>query len=101
VKGVADVRGRACYVLEVADENNDPMIFWVDRTRLDILQSEFHSEQGAFQATYSDFRKIQGNLSLPHRVEIYQNRELLLVTTIQSVQVNSGLEDQYFNADQI
>ncbi len=101
VKAVADVRGRACYVLEVGDENTYPMIFWVDRETLDILQSEFQSEEGAFQATYSDFRIIQGNLSLPHHVEIYQNGELLSTATLQSVQINSGLADQYFDANQI
>ena len=101
VKAVAEVRGRACYVVEVADEGGGPMTFWVDRMTLDILQSDFSSQEGAFQATYSDFRNIRGRLSLPHHVEIFQNGELLSVISLQSVQVNSGLSDQYFNADAV
>ncbi len=101
VKGVAEIRGRACYVVEVAGETGGPMIFWVDRATLDILQSYFRSEEGAFQATYSDFRNIRGRLSLPYHVEIFQNGEQLSVINLQSVQVNSGLSDQYFSADAV
>ncbi len=101
VKAVAQVRGRSCYVVEAEDESGGPMIFWVDRVTLDILQSDFRSDEGAFQATFSDFRNIGGRLSLPYHVEIFQNGELLSVINLQSVQINSGLSDQYFNADSV
>ncbi|HXV28379.1 MAG TPA: hypothetical protein VD913_05365 [bacterium] len=101
MKATADIRGRPCYVIEIGDENTGPVIFWADQATLDILQSEYRSEEGVFQVTYSDHRRIQGNLSLPYRIEIYQDGRLLSVAVIQSVQINSGLQDAYFDPSQI
>ncbi|MBI5060226.1 hypothetical protein HZB60_10655 [candidate division KSB1 bacterium] len=68
--------------------------------RLIILEGSTTDKAGrSLHWVHSDFRKLGGDFSFPFKTEVYIDRELQSTTIVKSIEVNSGLTDDLFDAD--
>ncbi|MGD1048578.1 MAG: hypothetical protein ABR899_07500 [Candidatus Krumholzibacteriaceae bacterium] len=102
VIGSETIDGRACYVLSVLDASSDVAKLWIDQKDLSLLKMVGKEKEGeAMTALFSDFRKIVGDLDLAYKTELYSGGDLIMTTTITSVEINKGLADDLFDPDKV
>jgi outer membrane lipoprotein-sorting protein len=68
--------------------------------RLIILEGSTVDAAGrSLHWVHSDFRKIGNDFNFPFKTEVYVDRELQSTTLVKSIDVNTGLADDLFDAD--
>jgi len=103
VVGSEKIGGRDCYVVEVEDEEEFPFSrFWLDKKSLNIVKGESDAPSGEkMVGINSDFRKIKGDLEMPHKTEVYMEGRLISTTVVKSLEINKGLSDDLFDPDKV
>ena len=61
----------------------------------------FSSGGGSILISQSDFKKITGDFEWPYKTQTYIDGELVSVSEVKSVSVNSGLSDTFFDVDKV
>jgi outer membrane lipoprotein-sorting protein len=68
--------------------------------RLIILEGSTVNAAGRnLHWVHSDFRKVGRDFYFPFKTEVYVDRELQSTTVVRSIEVNTGLTDEVFDAD--
>ncbi len=103
-------RGRAVTVVGAASDERDRPAVWFDPeygvlrivTRERLPGVPGGSGDGAprvVDRTFSDHRPLAGGFHLPYRWEVFVDGHLLVLITVRSASVNTGLPDALFDPD--
>jgi len=100
LSGKESVGGRDCHVIDFsADESTQIKKLWLDSEDLMMVQVELPIPTGqSVRVLLSDFRPLQGEWKVPYKTEVFQNENIAATMTITSVEVNTGLSDDLFDA---
>ena len=97
------VGGRDCHVIDFSADDEAPLDkIWLDTEELLMIQAEVSAPNGKMmRILLSDFRPLEGEWKMPYKTEVFQNDKLMATMTMTSVDVNTGLSDDLFDADKI
>jgi outer membrane lipoprotein-sorting protein len=94
--------GRACYVLSVLDAGSDIARLWLDRKSYALVKLQGKPSEGeTMTAIFSDFETVPGLGELPHRSDVYSGPDLISTVIVKSIEVNTGLSDDLFDAEKV
>jgi outer membrane lipoprotein-sorting protein len=97
------VGNHECYVVHFKDAED--LLFrkiWLDKEKLFLVKGESQgAPDEAMKWIYSDFKPIRDDWELPYRTETYVNGQLMSVSTVKSIEVNTGLSEKLFNPDEV
>jgi len=100
--GSEKVGGRDCYVLAVLDKSSDFAKLWIDRKNYALLKIEGKkTDDETMVVLFSDFRKVPGGIEMAYKAEMYSDKDLISTVIMKSVEINTGLADDLFDADNV
>jgi len=101
--GREEISGRDCHVIDFGDDPKNPFSkMWLDSEELLTVQAEMSLPNDiTVRVVLSDFRELEGEWKMPYRTEIFQNGERAGTMAFTSVEVNTGLSDDLFDAGKI
>ncbi len=103
VVGEGEFAGKSCYILEINISEKDGIIekVWVDKKDLNTLKIEVTQDKKTIATVYSDFRKVFENITMPFKIETFEDGKLVHTMIFKEIKVNQGLSDDLFNVDKI
>jgi outer membrane lipoprotein-sorting protein len=105
--GEEKVADRNASVIEVKQDENSqagPGSFskvWIDTSDYCMLKAQSRTPNGIAESRFSDFRKVQGDFSMPFLHEVYMDGVLQSKSVTKSVKLNSGLSDDLFDGSKL
>jgi outer membrane lipoprotein-sorting protein len=100
ITGMENVSGKNCYVVEFTSGEKMPYTkMWIDENSLTMVKAE--TAGGSTAWVLSDFKKIKGGWETGYKIETFMNGKLASTATITSLETNTGLSDDLFNADKV
>lgn len=100
LSGVTEIRGHPAIELQLQTLEAQRMTLFLDARTFYGLKTEIlaESDQGTFltETYFSDFQFVKP-FHLPFRIETYVNQELKSVVRIESIHINPGIFDAYFD----
>jgi len=103
LSGKESVGGRDCHVIDFsADENAPIKRLWLDSKDLMMVQAEVSAPNGKMmRILMSDFRPLEGEWKIPYKTEVFEGEKIGATITVTSVDVNTGLSDDLFDAEKV
>lgn len=90
--GQEDVEGRAAFKLLVMGRRDEIYFVWVDAENHEVVKrTAYRTANGqrfAVDSYFKDFRKVAGDVMLPHRIEVRVGTRALHTTVFEKVEAN-------------
>jgi len=103
--GEEKVEGRNCAIVDFNEPEDSDNIFarlWVDKDDLVLVKGESRPIQDRkISWKYLDFRKVGGSWLMPYITQVFSDGELVSSSVVQSLKMNTGLNDAIFDASKI
>ena len=103
LSGKESVGGRDCHVIDFSADDEAPLDkIWLDTEELLMIQAEVSAPNGKMmRILMSDFRPLEGEWKMPYKTEVFEGEKIGATVTVTSVDVNTGLSDDLFDAEKV
>ena len=97
------VGGRDCHVIDFSADDEAPLDkIWLDTEELLMIQAEVSAPNGKMmRILMSDFQPLQGEWKIPYKTEVFEGEKIGATISVTSVDVNTGLSDDLFDAEKV
>jgi outer membrane lipoprotein-sorting protein len=98
------VDGRTCYLIDnTADRGAFFKRFWIDRLTYEMVRAETQgrSDKEPTSLSFSDFKSVGDITDLPYTIKVFSGSRPIAVTSVNRVDVNTGLSDRLFDPSTI
>jgi len=105
--GEEKVADRNAWVIEVKQDEKSPAgpepfsKVWIDTGNYWMLKAQSKMPNGIAESRFSDFRKVQGDFSMPFLHEVFIDGVLQSKSVTKSIKTNSGLSDDLFDTSKV
>lgn len=101
VSGLETIRGRECYVIEIAEEQGAPFRkLWLDVSSLVQVQADIVGPNGMHgKVEFSEFHEIAPGFEIPYITRTIAAGRVMSEVIVTSVQKDTGLDDSLFEPD--
>jgi len=99
LKGGETIDGNNVYVIEVESASGNKQTEYFDiKTGLKV-RSQSNQDGTLVQTDYSDYREVEGGIKMPYKIVSTGQMPFPLAFEVQSVAVNTGVEDAVFKVE--
>lgn len=96
------VQGRECYVVETGLSEKGTTKMWVDKTTLVQVKSEtLFENKPPVSVLHSEFRTITDDFEMACKTVMREGEDVLAVIKVESISINSGLDDSLFDPEKV
>lgn len=99
LKGGESIDGNNVYVLEIESADGSKQTEYFDIKTGLKLRSQSNQDGTQTQTDYSDYREVEGGIKMPYKVVSTGLMPVPLAFQVESIVVNSGVEDAVFKVE--
>ena len=100
IAGEETVDGRTCHVIKIRQTEETPFsTIWLDTEDLVLVKGENVTGEATYTITNSEFKTVNAALPpMPYRTEVSRNGKTEITLVVKSIESDTGLSDDLFDA---